>query len=358
MKNKYFQPIFLSLILLSAISLKPVLVNSQNLIRNSSLLSQQENKQKAKVREVVSVGMTVSDMERTIQFYSRVLSFKKISDVEVWGKEYENLQGLFGLRMRIVKMQLGEEIIELTDYLTAGGRPIPIDSRSNDRWFQHIAIVVSDMDRAYEILHRNRVEQVSPAPQRLPDYIPAAAGIQAFYFRDPDGHNLELIYYPPGKGDSRWQGKKDKLFLGIDHTAIGISNTPNSLKFYRDLLGLRVVGESHNFGNEQEHLNNVLGAKLHISGLKAERGLGIEFLEYLNPQNGRSFPVDSRTDDLLHWETTLLVEDASEIATRLRIAGYSFISSDIVIFKESLLGFRKSFLVRDPDGHVIKIIER
>jgi hypothetical protein len=92
---------------------------------------------------VESMGMTVLDMDQAVDFYSNVLSFKKVSDVEVLGAEYEQLQGLFGVRLRIVKLQLGNELIELTEYLTPKGRPIPIDSRSNDRWFQHIAIALS-----------------------------------------------------------------------------------------------------------------------------------------------------------------------------------------------------------------------
>ena len=159
--------------------------------------------------------------------------------------------------MRIVRMQLGNEYIDLTEYLAPRGRPIPVDSRSNDLWFQHIAIVVRDMDQAFEKLRELKVQFVSTGPQTLPPSIPAAAGIKAFYFHDPDQHNLEIIYFPPGKGDPRWQEKTDKLFLGIDHTAIGISNTDASLKFYRDLLGLRKAGESENFGTEQEHLNQV-----------------------------------------------------------------------------------------------------
>ena len=101
------------------------------------------------VQAVAAVGMTVSDMERAVAFYENVLSFKKISDVEVYGNEYEHLMGMFGLRMRVVRIQLGGEVVELTEYLTPKGRPIPGDSRSNDRWFQHVAIIVSDMDRAY-----------------------------------------------------------------------------------------------------------------------------------------------------------------------------------------------------------------
>ncbi|CAN1210155.1 hypothetical protein TUMEXPCC7403_08165 [Tumidithrix helvetica PCC 7403] len=82
----------------------------------------------------------------------------------------------------------------------------------------------------------------------------------------------------------------DRIFLGIDHTAIAVGNTETSLKFYRDLLGMRLAGTSENFGTEQEHLNNVFGAKLHISGLRATTGLGVEFLEYLAPSDGKPFP--------------------------------------------------------------------
>src|SRR5436190_1987994 len=149
---------------------------------------------------------------------------------------------------------------------------------------ESVGMTVSDMDQAFQKLRALKVQYVSTGPQTLPPSIKAAAGIKAFYFRDPDQHNLEIIYFPPGKGDPRWQEKTDKLFLGIDHTAIGISNTDASLKFYRDLLGLRKAGESENFGTEQEHLNQVFGAHLRITGMRAASGPGIEFLEYLTPR--------------------------------------------------------------------------
>src|SRR5216683_6069353 len=90
---------------------------------------------------VDAIGITVSDMDRAVDFYSKVLTFEKISDAEVAGENYEHLEGVFGLRMRVVRMRLGDESIELTEYLAPKGRPIPVDSRSNDLWFQHIAII-------------------------------------------------------------------------------------------------------------------------------------------------------------------------------------------------------------------------
>jgi len=304
---------------------------------------------------VESVGMTVSDMDRAVAFYS-ALTFQKVSDVEVLGDEFEHLEGVFGARMRIVRMQLGNEYVDLTQYLAPPGRPIPGDSRSNDLWFQHIAIVVRDMDQAFEKLRALKVQFVSTGPQTLPPSIKPAAGIKAFYFRDPDQHNLEIIYFPPGKGDPRWQEKTDKLFLGIDHTAIGISNTDASLKFYRALLGLRKAGESENFGTEQEHLNQVFGAHLRITGMRADSGPGVEFLEYLTPRDGRPRPVDVHANDIVHWQTMIATNDIDLLATKLRDAHVHFTSPGVVVMPKDKVGFSKGALVSDPDGHDVLLI--
>jgi catechol 2,3-dioxygenase-like lactoylglutathione lyase family enzyme len=309
------------------------------------------------VKSVDAVGMTVADMDRSVAFFSKVLSFEKVADVEVWGDEYERLQGVFGLRMRVVRMKLGEEAIELTEYLAPKGRPIPVDSRSNDHWFQHVAIVVSDMDKAYQQLRAHKVQHASTAPQQIPEWNKAAAGIRAFYFRDPDGHNLELIYFPPGKGEARWQ-RKDRLLLGIDHTAIVVSDTEQSLRFYRDALGMKLAGESENYGIEQERLNNVFGARLRISGLKADNGPGVEFLEYIAPRDGRPAPADSRPNDLWHWQTAMGVASADAAAHRLKSARARFLSPAVAALPDRALDFNRGFLVRDPDGHAVQITEK
>ena len=306
---------------------------------------------------VESVGMTVSDMDRAVEFYS-ALTFQKVSDVEVFGEQFEHLEGVFGARMRIVRMQLGNEYLDLTQYLAPPGRPIPADSRSNDLWFQHAAIVVRDMDQAFEKLRALKVQFVSTGPQTLPPSIKAAAGIKAFYFRDPDQHNLEIIYFPLGKGDPRWQEKTDKVFLGIDHTAIGISNTDASLKFYRDLLELRKAGESENFGAEQEHLNQVFGAHLRITGMRASSGPGIEFLEYLTPRDGRTRPADVHANDIVHWQTMIATDDVDLLAKKLRDAHVSFVSSGVVMMPKGKVGYSKGALVSDPDGHSVLLIQK
>lgn len=328
--------------------LKSFLVNSILLFFTAGIFAQ--------VKKVEAIGITVKEMNRSVKFYQDVLGFKKISDNEYSGTEFEKLHAVFGLNIRVVRMQLGDEFIELTDYLTTGGRSIPEDQKSNDLFFQHIAIVVSDMDKAFQQLKKFNVEYVSTAPQTLPVSNLAAAGIKAFYFHDVDNHNLELIYFPKGKGNPKWQNSNGKVFLGIDHTAIGVSNTENSQKFYVDLLGIERKGDSWNFGTEQEHLNNVEGASLHITGFRAAAGPGVEFLQYLKPGPGKPYPADTRADDIWFWQTSLLVDDAEKLYNALKAAGYSFVSKELVHMHSGGL-HTQSFIVKDPDGHAMMIRE-
>jgi catechol 2,3-dioxygenase-like lactoylglutathione lyase family enzyme len=136
-----------------------------------------------------------------------------------------------------------------------------------------------------------------------------------------------------------------------------VGDTEASLRFYRDVLGLRVVGESENYGTEQEHLNNVFGARLRITTLWATAGPGIELLEYLAPRDGRPTPADARANDLMHWQTQLVTRDATLAAQRLRGGRAGFVSPGLVTLPDSSLGFRKGLLVRDPDGHAVRVIQ-
>jgi catechol 2,3-dioxygenase-like lactoylglutathione lyase family enzyme len=296
-------------------SRKPVLATALLLL--ASLLASAQSTADPLLSGVDAIDMTVSDMDRAVTFYSGVLSFHKVSDIEVAGQEYERLEGVFGIRMRVVRIRLGDEFIELTEYLAPKGHPIPLDARSNDRSFQHIAIIVSDMDKAYRWLRQTKVEHASSSPQRLPDWNKNAAGIRAFYFKDPDGHPLEILQFPLEKGAEKWHRPFGELFLEIDHTAIVVGDTETSLHFYRDLLGMRIAGESENYGTEQEHAN-----------------------------------------DVVHRQAALVTRHADAAAAQLSSVYAKFVSSGVVAESDGQLGFQKAFLVRDPDGHAILVEEK
>jgi catechol 2,3-dioxygenase-like lactoylglutathione lyase family enzyme len=303
------------------------------------------------VASVDSIGITVNDLDRAVDFYTSVLGFERLAESEVTGEQYERLYGVFGLRLRTATLRLGDERIELMEFLAPRGRPIPADSKSNDGWFQHVAIIVSDMDAAYRRLREHKVQHASSGPQRLPAWNPHAGGIEAFYFRDPDGNHLEVLHFPAGKGDPQWQ-RQDTLFLGIDHTAVVVADTDASLRFYRDALGMTIAGTSENYGVEQEHLNNVFGARLRITALRAAHGPGVELLEYLAPRTGRPMPADTQANDDWHWQVNVTASiDAGDQA--IRRGHYRYVSPGPVG-----LGNSTGLLIRDVDGHAVMMSAR
>lgn len=303
------------------------------------------------VERIDSVGIVVDDLERSLAFYTEALPFAVVSVEEVWGEPWERFRATFGLRMRIATLAIGQERVELIDYLTPESAVIPRDSRSNDIWFQHIAIVVSDMDAAYARLRKHGVRHASTGPQTLPASNPSAGGIEAFYFKDPDGHVLEVIHFPEGKGDPRWQ-QSDGLFLGIDHTAIVVEDTEASLAFYRDTLGMSVVGESENFGPEQERLNNVFGARVRITSLRARGGgPAIELLEYLAPGTGRPIPTSASRTDLASWHVRATANRLDPTPATMRLV------SPGVVEIQNGTGPVRAISIMDPDDHVIEILE-
>jgi len=137
-----------------------------------------------------------------------------------------------------------------------------------------------------------------------------------------------------------------------------VSDTDRSLKLYRDILGMRIAGESENYGTEQEHLNNVFGSRVRITGLRAATGFGVEFLAYLTPRDGRPAPADTRANDLWHWQTTMRVGSADAASEKLKTAGVHFVSPGVATIGERALGINKGFLMRDRDRHGLQMIER
>lgn len=309
-----------------------------------------------KVTAIKSIGITVQDMNRSLPFYEKVLHFKLVSNDTIQSEEYSSLVNVKNAVVHLVKLKLGDERIELIDFIYPEGKGYPEDSHSNDFWFQHIAIITSNMDSAYAWLKLNDVKNISVEPQRLPDWNKNAGGIKAFYFQDPDGHPLEILEFPPDKGNAKWHKKSNHLFLGIDHTAIAVLNTDESLKFYRDVLGMEIGGESENYGIEQSRLNNVEGAHLKITGLHSDFGFGIEFLNYLTPKGGRSNPENINANDLVHWQTKLSTKNIDELFSKIKNAGYQTYTG-IITMNKNYAGFSKGFIVKDPNGHRLLIIQ-
>lgn len=317
-----------------------------------------------------SIGFTTANAEAIADFFTSTLGFSRGDNLVIEPGPYAGLVGLAGSRLRLQRLHLGEEILELTEVLNLGsglrpGRPIPADSRSCDLWFQHICIVVSDLDAA-SAQARQRIASgglvgVSTAPQTLPDWNTAAAGIQAFKFRDPEGHNLELLQFPPDKGDARWHRTNPTAspVLGIDHSAISVADTTASCRFYDELLGLQLGGDGVNSGPTQDGLDGLRDTRVRITGHRCPQGAGIECLHYQPPNSGRPRPLDQGSQDLAHWQIRLRVDDLDRIAAATETYGGRVLQGGVIALGEqgSVVGSARALQLADPDGHVLQLLE-
>lgn len=312
---------------------------------------------RADALRVERVTLTVSDLERSEAFYRDGLGFERVGSASYDDEAYARLLGVAQARVRTRLLRLGSEEIELQQ-VSPPGRAYWSDSRSPDLWFQHFAIVVADMPSAFERLRRVDFTPISDGgPQTLP---PQNGRVQAFKFRDPDGHPLELLHFPRGVGREIWhRGDARQVFLGIDHTAIGVSDTPRSVAFYRQGLGLQSVYEVVNRGPAQERLDGTFNAVVQITGLwpRDGGGPGIEFLDYRAPGTGRPAPRDSAANDVAHAHTTIRVDGLQEMAEELFVARATMISPGVVAVDRQIHGFDHGLMVRDPDGHALLLVE-
>jgi catechol 2,3-dioxygenase-like lactoylglutathione lyase family enzyme len=297
---------------------------------------------------MVSISRVVSNLERAESFYRSALGFRSVGNGPVDHQVLAAL-GIGDRKANELRMRIGEEELVLVQFDPAG-RHYPTASRSNDLWFQHVAIVVNDMDRAYSWLRSNSGWQ--PISTDGPETLPASSGgVRAFKFRDPDGHPLELLWWPAGQGRPEWHqraGSDDQPFLGIDHSALSVGSTRRSLAFYRS-LGLHIAYRSVNGGPAQSRLDGLAAARMRVTGLRpaASSGPGLELLAY-RPR-GRSDDSSNVTDLSTDWTTlsAVMAGGANDAGIGAAAAGMS----DTTDFARAPPLVKKVAGVRDPDGH-------
>jgi catechol 2,3-dioxygenase-like lactoylglutathione lyase family enzyme len=253
-----------------------------------------------KAQHIVRISRVVSDLNRAESFYRDMLGFRAVAAGALDAGTLRAFD-LGEVGAEEVVMRLGAEEIALVKF-TAPCRPYPPNSRSADLWFQHLAIVVSDMNAAYAHLCSSR--EWRPISEGGPQLLPPSNGaVRAFKFRDPDGHPLELLWFPPGRGRPIWRERlSDTPFLGIDHSAVAVASTRRSVSFY-EALGFQVTDQSLNRGPAQSCLDALPGARVRVTGLRPElaAGPGLELLAYR--PSGRTAALTGLNDCATDWVT-------------------------------------------------------
>jgi catechol 2,3-dioxygenase-like lactoylglutathione lyase family enzyme len=308
------------------------------------------------VMRIGRISFTTADADRLGGFYQRAFGFEVMEPERYSGADFAQLTGIGGAQAHALPLRLGEETIELLVFAQRGA-PYPADVGCDDRRFQHIAIVVADMEAAYSRLCtcEGWTAITRPAPQRLPA---GSGSVTAFKFRDPEGHPLELLAFPPDNVPACWRKTPDRQgsCLGIDHSAIVVSGTEPSVAFYRQVLGFSIVGGSLNRGPEQERLDAVPGAVVEVTALDPGTGKPphLELLCYRSSRLPRGSPAPLSCNDIAATRLTLEVDDVRALEHRLAAEHVSFISAGVVVLRDN----GPALMIRDPDGHALLLVGR
>ncbi|MGE5538803.1 MAG: VOC family protein [Gemmatimonas sp.] len=287
------------------------------------------------------IGITSRDGGRLVAFYRDALGFTPSSS-----QRADDLARTLGgdtARAEIVCARLGDQEIEIATFAPHGA-PYPPDIVANDLRFQHFAVVVSDMKAAF-----TRLQAVGGwtaisrgGPQELPETF---GGVTAFKFRDPDGHPLELLEFTRGEPD-RWRGRSAPgPCLGIDHTAITVSDTARSVAFYRELLAVSVAETSLNRGAEQQDLDGIPAPVVSVTSLRRPTSSdpGIELLRY-----SRTVGSDPpRPTAVAATRLMVAVDSVANVASRIAALGGTPLSA------MGGYGQRRALAAHDPDGHLL-----
>jgi catechol 2,3-dioxygenase-like lactoylglutathione lyase family enzyme len=292
------------------------------------------------------VTLVVSDLDRAEEDY--VTTFG--GSVEQRGDIDPALAGVLCIRQargRRSLLRLGREMIELLEFADSAGRPYPPGSTSTDLWFQHMAIVVSDMRDAYQqVVTNRRFRPISRGgPVRLPDN---CGGVTAFKFRDHDGHPLELLAFPEGCVPEQWRAAKGaSTFLGVDHTAIAVSDSARSATFFGSVFGFGAGIRTENRGPEQSELDNV--DSVHVSVSPLGQDLPAPRLELLHYHVGtrRPIPPGTASNDIVATHCAVRVASLDATAAALARRGTPLADDDVMV----LHGGIRAALVSGPDGH-------
>ncbi|MFC6754589.1 VOC family protein [Halorubrum tibetense] len=129
------------------------------------------------------VGVTVSDLDRAVDFYTNAFGFEVVTEFSVGGEAFAAAVDVDGATAEFAHLDAGDTVLELVEYDPAG--PSTAAPELNGTGTVHVGLAVDDVEACYTDLD-DAVETLSPP--RTTD-----TGTTVLFCRDPDGNLIELL---------------------------------------------------------------------------------------------------------------------------------------------------------------------
>lgn len=146
------------------------------------------------IGRIIHVGVTVTNLEKSMDFYENILGLKLVGKMIMKGKETDALFNMENVEVKIAYYNGSDEIlcppVELLEFSNGVKAPCSLNQTS----ISEICFIVKSIDETYKRLKNKGVEFISE-PQYF-DFTKDGFGkSKAVYFKDNDGIVLELMEY-------------------------------------------------------------------------------------------------------------------------------------------------------------------
>lgn len=146
------------------------------------------------LKGIIHVGLTVTDLERSVAFYRDILGLTYLGEMEMEGLETERLFQQKDCKARVAYLNGSPELaappVELIQFV--GQEPERQAGNLFRTSISELCFAVEDIDREYLRLKDLGVEFLSE-PQTFDSTEYGFGKSRAVYLRDPDGIILELL---------------------------------------------------------------------------------------------------------------------------------------------------------------------
>lgn len=146
------------------------------------------------VERIYHVGLTVSDLDRSIAFYRDILGLEFQGEIFMAGEETDRLFRMKDTKARVAYLNGSKAIeappIELIQFVDNKVKKVKGNLFTTS--ISEVCFYTDDIERVYNSLIENHVECLSE-PQYFDFRANELGESRAFYFRDPDGIVLEMM---------------------------------------------------------------------------------------------------------------------------------------------------------------------
>jgi catechol 2,3-dioxygenase-like lactoylglutathione lyase family enzyme len=282
----------------------------------------------AKAKAVDHVGVVVSDLLRSVRWYTEILGASFVAEEE--GEDGE---------VRRCFLALGEVAVELIEHRATGA---PYRLSMNDAGALHICIQVEDLQAAYE-----RLLDAEVCPTTPPETLLAGTSLRALYFRDPDDVLIQLLQIPPDM--EAMLGYRPG---GIHHIGFTVTDLERAAAWCERTLGIVPSAWPTNSGEVVSRMLEVPETSQRAAYIPVG-GSGIEILAWEHPR-GKRYSMSSHDVGAMH--ICFEVDDADRAHDELMAGGVDAAAVTSLVVGRAR-GCR-SFHVLDPEGLQFELIQR